>query len=62
MPPVAAAGGGGLCGGDALLENQIQKLEESRSKLGEEPGHPAEWCGRGPGWGGTRAAAGVYLT
>lgn len=32
-----------------FLENQIQKLEESRSKLGEEQSHSglSEWCGRG---------------
>lgn len=32
-----------------FLENQIQKLEESRSKLGEEQNHSGlrEWCGRG---------------
>lgn len=32
-----------------FLENQIQKLEESRSKLGEEQSHSgrSEWCARG---------------
>lgn len=32
-----------------FLENQIQKLEESRSKLGEEqsPSGMSECCGRG---------------
>lgn len=35
-----------------FLENQIQKLEESRSKLGEEPAPRAEWSVEGPGPGG----------
>lgn len=32
-----------------FLENQIQKLEESRSKLGEEQSHSglSAWCGKG---------------
>lgn len=36
-----------------FLENQIQKLEESRSKLGEERSHSElrAWCGRGAGTG-----------
>lgn len=46
-----------------FLENQIQKLEESRSKLGEEPSRYGMSGVEGAGWRGTATgAAGVHLT
>lgn len=42
-----------------FLENQIQKLEESRSKLGEEPCHPGlsgVWKRPGQGGSATRGS------
>ena len=46
-----------------FLENQIQKLEESRSKLGEEPGHSGlSGVWKGPGWGGSASRASGRLS
>lgn len=44
-----------------FLENQIQKLEESRSKLGEEQRHAGLSGRRGRGRAGEAARAGLRL-